>query len=647
VVAVVVLAVAMGLESFSLRTAVHESRPLKGSDSWFAFIRHAKVPELPVVLLEDVAALIGLVLAFAGVGLSATTHKAVWDGIGTCAIGVLLVTVAVVLVIETKSLLVGEAAAPAQVAAIANALVGPGIERVIHLRTMHLGPEELLVGAKVAMPPGATLDDVAAAIDAAEQRVRTAVPSARVIYLEPDVDRAPAGRQSDVPTPGPSGSVPAVVALDGVARNYAWGSPTAIPGLLGIEPDGRPVAELWFGAHPDDPSPAADHASDLEALIAADPVGLLGAATVDRFGPRLPFLLKILAADRALSIQVHPNLEQAQAGFAAEQARGIPQDSPERNYRDPNHKPELLCALTPFEALCGFRPVADTLRLLDELDIPELAVLRDLLSGPDGLRAAFTHVLALPDPALLVAEVTRRAAAIPAESEWAGTARAVAIANADFPGDVGAVLALLLNYIRLEPAEAIYLDAGNVHAYLRGTGIEVMANSDNVLRCGLTPKHVDVAELLKVTDFTPLTEPRRLVQDSGSGRMYETLVPDFSLSTLDLDDAHDTDDTDDTDDAHDAHDAHAEHDAHHAHHAQRAQHAEHAEHAEHADIGRRVVGSHGPHIVLCLDGHARVEALGASVELTPGHAAFVAARESAFTVHGTGGVALATVGADV
>lgn len=189
IVAFIVLAVAVGLESFSLRTAVAESKHLKGEDSWFGFIRHAKNPELPVVLLEDVAALTGLVLAFIGVGLSVLTDQPVWDGIGTCGIGVLLIIVAIVLVIETKSLLVGEAAAPAELAKIESGLVGPGVDRVIHLRTMHLGPDELLVGAKLAMPANATLPDVARAIDAAEQRVRAAVPSARVIYLEPDLDR--------------------------------------------------------------------------------------------------------------------------------------------------------------------------------------------------------------------------------------------------------------------------------------------------------------------------------------------------------------------------------------------------------------------------------------------------------------------------
>ena len=197
IVAFAVLALAIILESFSLRTAVHESRPLKGSSSWPQFIRRAKVPELPVVLLEDVAALVGLVLALFGVTMATITDNGVWDGIGTVCIGALLITVAVILVVETKSLLLGESASPAMVDAIATNLVGPGVERIIHLRTMHLGPEELLIGAKLAMSPSATLADAARAIDDAEQRVRTAVPSARVIYLEPDVDRGSAARAVD------------------------------------------------------------------------------------------------------------------------------------------------------------------------------------------------------------------------------------------------------------------------------------------------------------------------------------------------------------------------------------------------------------------------------------------------------------------
>lgn len=189
IVAFVVLGVGICLEGFSLSTAVSQSRSLKGTDSWIAFIRHAKVPDLPVVLLEDVAALIGLLLALAGVGLAVHTGNGVWDGVATSCIGVLLIAVAVILVIETKSLLLGEAASPEVVQTITTALHGDGVQRVIHLRTMHLGPEELLVGAKLAMPAAATLVDVARAIDGAELRVRTAVPQARVIYLEPDLDR--------------------------------------------------------------------------------------------------------------------------------------------------------------------------------------------------------------------------------------------------------------------------------------------------------------------------------------------------------------------------------------------------------------------------------------------------------------------------
>ena len=207
VVAIVILAAAICLEGFSLRTAIGESRELKGTDSWFGFIRHAKVPDLPVVLLEDVAALIGLAFAFAGVGLSAATGQRVWDGIGTTAIGALLLAVAVILMIETKSLLIGEAAAPDALAAIRSGLLGGGVERIIHLRTMHLGPEELLVGAKLALPASTTMDDLVREIDEAEARVRAAVPAARVIYLEPDLYRAERVPDSPADDPAFDGAV--------------------------------------------------------------------------------------------------------------------------------------------------------------------------------------------------------------------------------------------------------------------------------------------------------------------------------------------------------------------------------------------------------------------------------------------------------
>lgn len=317
-----------------------------------------------------------------------------------------------------------------------------------------------------------------------------------------------------------------VLPLDGVQRDYAWGSASAIQQMLGLPEDGRPIAELWFGAHPHDPSPVVGQDATLDALIAADPDGLLGAATVERFGPRLPYLMKVLAASQALSIQVHPTREQAEEGYAREDAAGIPRDAPDRNYRDANHKPELLCALTPFDALCGFRPVAATLALLDELAVPELGFVADLLRGDDPLRAAFTAVLTHEDPEPIVAAVARRVADAPD-----GPFRAAQLAAADAPGDPGVLLTLLLNYVRLAPGEAIYLGAGNVHAYLRGTGVEIMANSDNVLRCGLTRKHIDVAELIKITDFSPLAEPRW----TAVGARYDVPVPDFALTSLDID----------------------------------------------------------------------------------------------------------------
>ncbi|GAA1327718.1 cation diffusion facilitator family transporter [Pseudonocardia xinjiangensis] len=188
-VAVVILVVAIVLESFSFRTAIHESRPLKGSGTWWQFIRQSKVPELPVVLLEDLGALVGLVLALFGVGLTVLTGNSVFDALGTICIGVLLGIIAIILIIEMKSLLVGEGATPPVLAKIVDALQEGDVERVIHIKTQYLGPEELLVAAKIALPPGLSVEDVARGINEAEGRVRAAVPDARVIYLEPDLDR--------------------------------------------------------------------------------------------------------------------------------------------------------------------------------------------------------------------------------------------------------------------------------------------------------------------------------------------------------------------------------------------------------------------------------------------------------------------------
>lgn len=415
--------------------------------------------------------------------------------------------------------------------------------------------------------------------------------------------------------------VPEVIALDGVIRHYAWGSRTALAELLGVEPDGEPAAELWLGAHPGAPSRAPDHDTTLDALIAAEPEQLLGTATVARFGPRLPFLLKVLAIDTALSLQVHPTLAQARAGFAAEEAAGIASDAPERNYRDGNHKPELLCALTRFIALCGFRPPARTLALIDGLPIAVGTALADVradLAKPDesaALRAAFTRLLTLGEPERsgIIEAVVSGCRSVVTEyaplHSWAdgpvGAARVVDLCASDFPGDVGAVVSLLLNPVVLSPGEAIYLGAGNVHSYLRGTGVEIMANSDNVLRCGLTPKHIDVPELLKIADFSPLTEPRWPDEGLGFGRDFRVPVADFALHSADLD----------------------------------------AYRKPGQPNGSCATGDAGkPYLVLCVSGAVAVESGRTTVDLRPGRAAFVRARSAAFTLTGTGRTFLATVG---
>ncbi|MEJ2864174.1 cation diffusion facilitator family transporter [Actinomycetospora flava] len=203
IVAVVILVVAIVLEGFSFRTAVHESRELKGDATWWGFIRQSVNPELPVVLLEDTGALVGLVLALGGVGLSTLTGDPIWDAIGTICIGILLGVIAVILIVETKSLLIGEGASPPLVRTITSSLVGGPVERVIHLRTQYLGPEELLVAAKIAVSSALPTEVVAEAIDNAEARLREAVPEARLVYLEPDLDRSDAGPVDEALDPSP------------------------------------------------------------------------------------------------------------------------------------------------------------------------------------------------------------------------------------------------------------------------------------------------------------------------------------------------------------------------------------------------------------------------------------------------------------
>ncbi len=328
--------------------------------------------------------------------------------------------------------------------------------------------------------------------------------------------------------------------LDNVIQPYAWGSYTAIAKLRGeTTAAASPQAELWMGAHPLAPSRLASSGELLSHLVTAAPEASLGAAVVARYGAKLPFLLKVLAAETPLSLQAHPSPEQAIEGFNADEAAGIPLDSPLRNYKDKSHKPELLCALTEFWALCGFRALPDTLALLGELELPELAPLKALLAHGSpriALKTAFSSLMLSSsgerrDLAVRVTEACRQhqlSSRFARELSWAAKLGEL------YPGDVGVVSALLLNLVRLEPGQAVYLPAGNLHAYLGGMGVEIMASSDNVLRGGLTPKHVNVTELLRVLDFRPLTV--ELVEPTAVGpeQCYRTPAREFELSYFDV-----------------------------------------------------------------------------------------------------------------
>jgi mannose-6-phosphate isomerase len=316
--------------------------------------------------------------------------------------------------------------------------------------------------------------------------------------------------------------------LDNTIRPYAWGSPTAIPQLLGVEPTGEPQAEMWMGAHPG--APSRTERGTLVEVIDADPEKELGPAAVARFGPRLPFLLKILAAGAPLSLQVHPDLAQAQQGYADEERRGIPVDAPHRNYKDANHKPELICALTAFDGLCGFRAPLEAAGLLDDLGVDSLKPYVDLLHAhPEdaALREVLTAILTA-DREEMSRTVEEAAAAC---TRIGGVYAPYADIAHHYPGDPGVIAAMLLNHVRLQPGEALYLGAGVPHAYLNGLGVEIMANSDNVLRCGLTPKHVDVPELLRIVRFHA-ADPGVLRPEAAPDgeEVYETPIDEFRLS---------------------------------------------------------------------------------------------------------------------
>ena len=393
-------------------------------------------------------------------------------------------------------------------------------------------------------------------------------------------------------------------------RPYAWGSRTVIAELLGESvPSPHPQAEMWLGAHPQDPSSLAGPGGRCSLLdvLRADPDGQLGPLRVHRWSGTLPYLLKVLAADEPLSLQAHPSLEQAGEGFDREDAAGLPRDAVDRNYRDANHKPELICALTPMNALVGFRDPVGTVRLLHALAVPELEPHAQLLAAEPnagGLRALFTTWITLPQSVLdrlvpALAAGAARLAENPDDTSGAGEFGAVAGTVLDlarrYPGDAGVLAAVLLNRVTLAPGEAVFLPAGNLHAYLSGAGVELMANSDNVLRGGLTPKHVDVPELLRVLDFTFGPPPIDRGRPDGAGWLcYDTPIEEFLLRRWEAPDGG-------------------------------------------SGSGPVAVPDGGPRIMLCTAGKAVLRGSAGDLEIGRGQAAWLAAGDLSVTVHDAAG----------
>jgi mannose-6-phosphate isomerase len=326
--------------------------------------------------------------------------------------------------------------------------------------------------------------------------------------------------------------------LKNSVQNYAWGSPTAIPELLGEQnPSHEPIAELWMGAHPKAPSLVNFDGQwlSLAELIAKYPQEILGNDVALAFDNKLPYLFKVLAAAKPLSIQAHPSLNQAKEGFERDTDRGIAMDAPNRNYKDDNHKPECLCALSPFWAMYGFRNIPDILALMGKNCSGELAAELDLFKNqPDsrGLKKFFTGLMTMDSQRQkrVVDEAVQNAHQYSDENSafhWM-----TRLSN-EYPTDIGILAPLLLNLIELKPGEALFLPAGELHAYLEGVGMEVMANSDNVLRGGLTPKHIDVPELLKVLSFKPRpANILKAVKKNKNERVYAGEADEFVLSVI-------------------------------------------------------------------------------------------------------------------
>lgn len=382
--------------------------------------------------------------------------------------------------------------------------------------------------------------------------------------------------------------------ITGAFQRYAWGSCTAIPDFLGVAATGQPAAELWFGAHPLGATVFAD-GTTLAERIAQDPEELLGLDIAESFG-ELPFLLKLIAPAHPLSLQVHPSRERAQLRFAQEEATGMNLDDPRRSYKDPNHKPEMVMALTRFEALSGLRTPRRAAEMLTGLEGALAHRMRSLLRtrrGYRGTEAVVTDLLrsaTTPTPEdleILAAACARRLAA--GQSPSARIDRVVGELARTHPGDPGIALALLLNPVTLEPGQVLFVPAGTLHAYLWGLGVEVMASSDNVLRACLTEKHTDIGEVLAAVDYVAAPPVRLAPENSGhrTARFYAP-VEDFEL----------------------AHVA--------------------------GGIVPEDVRGRGPRLLLCLSEEVTVTCAGAQLCLRQGQAAFVSAQEPNIGITGPG-----------
>ncbi|WP_455846135.1 mannose-6-phosphate isomerase [Pantoea agglomerans] len=381
--------------------------------------------------------------------------------------------------------------------------------------------------------------------------------------------------------------------LNNSLQNYAWGSKTALTELYGIEnPQGLPMAELWMGAHPKSPSTVEvnGEARSLREVIDADKAATLGKAVAERFG-ELPFLFKVLCADQPLSIQVHPSKAAAEQGFARENAAGIPLSAAERNYKDANHKPELVYALTPFQAMNGFRELHEIVSLLEPVAGAHPQIAHFLENANEAnLAKLFATLLSLQDEAKSRAIGVLKSALNAREGEPWQTIKSIAI---DYPDDSGLFSPLLLNVITLQPGEAMFLFAETPHAYLKGVALEVMANSDNVLRAGLTPKFIDIPELLANLKFqakpaaTLLTQPQR----NGETLNFPIPVEDFSFAIHGL------------------------------------------------SAAPQALAQNSAALLFCIEGQAVIEKSGQQLVLKPGESCFVAANESPVNAAGTGRLA--------